>query len=55
VAATGGASLNPDSSQVVVAITNGPSPASSGGGGNFGWLATLLLGLASLRRRLSRS
>lgn len=57
VAATGGASLNPDSSQVVVAITNRPSPAGSGGsgggGGNFGWLATILLGLLGLMRRRS--
>jgi len=68
VAATGGAVLDPRNSEVVVTIINSPSTAggggggvgsgnsgSGGGGGSFGWLATLLLGLASLRRRLSRS
>jgi hypothetical protein len=60
VAATGGARLNPDSSQAVVAIINVPPPASSsgggggGGGGSLGWLAVALLGLLGRSRRLMR-
>jgi uncharacterized delta-60 repeat protein len=65
VAPTGGASLDPGNSQVVVTLINKPqgttvgggtgnSGGGGGGGGSFGWLGAALLGLAGLTRRLTR-
>jgi hypothetical protein len=55
VAATGGATLDPSVSPVVVSITDRTSPSSSGsGGGSLGWFAVALLGLLGRSRRLMR-
>jgi uncharacterized delta-60 repeat protein len=63
VSPTGGAALG-DATQATVQISVPPSPpklpppapAASGGGGNFGWLGAMLLGLGgALRRRWIRN
>ena len=53
-APTGGAKLDPGFSQKVVTIDDRTfASGGGGGGGSFGWLATMLLGLAGLLRRRS--